>query len=1154
MSPELILTLNYDLIITSLNDTPYFTLGHSCIDVNIVNKSIFDVFTFKNDDINYIAKGIKNNTITNISAYCNNNLFNISINSIILRNDLVFVFTCFLLKDPDFTSADQKLELLTRIIDYTDQMVWTVALPKYNTVFLNSAVEKIYGYTIEDFFKFDNLWYKCVYVDDRDFVKEKMKEVIEKKFLVVKHRIVHKNGDIRWIKNHLAYWSGECGRPDYIHGIATDITSSVEDINISENQTSLLNSLLENLPDIVYAKSLNGVYLKCNKEFEIFNNLPASDIIGLNDFELFGENNARKFIEQDREIIQTGLPLTVKTILTSYSGIQKTFLTTKSPLRNGNNEIIGIIGVSRDITDTINAQQALNESEAKYRLVVNSLKEVVFQANELGVWLFLNPIWESISGYTVEESLYRSFENFLVPYEIQKNRIYFRELLSKDREYCKFETKLKTKGNEIKWIEIFAQLQTTETNQPITISGTITDISSRKEMEEKIYSLNLLHSLINEISSLLIQSNFNEISLSINKALNMLGDYANVDRVYIFEFDYLNNTMNNTYEWCAEGVTPEIDNLKNLPNDLIPRWFEKFNNNEYVYIHDVSQIEEEYLTEKEILEPQGIISLLTIPIFFIDKLVGFIGFDSVKKQREWDFEYIALLRLAAEIISGALHRRNFETELMRAKEISEKANTAKSEFIANMSHEIRSPMNAILGFSEILLNMVKTPQEKNFLNSILISGKTLLALINDILDLSKIESGRIELFKEPINLTSLIKEIEQIFSYQANNKKIEIKTVINFNNSYNFIIDEIRLRQVLFNLVGNAVKFTEEGSVIIETSFLINNDSPNFGTLIIKVKDSGIGISKEHFNLIFESFRQATNGETKKYGGTGLGLAISKRLVNLMGGEITVESEINKGSTFIVTIMNIELSENTSKNKTQTNQNNIQTKFLKSDILIIDDIDSNREIAKIILTELGLNVLQANSFNNAKPILDEIIPSVILMDIRMPDINGIEAAKKIRLMPNTNKTKIIAFTASSKSDKEIYGEFKFDGIIRKPIMRDKLIETLKDFIPFETDNNNKNDNNNITIKNNKFILDNKLIDDLENLIIPQIKMLKETVVMDDLDLLINNFKNLWNNSDNLIFYNEIKELQVAKTNYDFEQIGNILNLIHEIYIKAKNDK
>jgi hypothetical protein len=119
MSPELILTLNYDLIITSLNDTPYFTLGHSCIDVNIVNKSIFDVFTFKNDDINYIAKGIKNNTITNISAYCNNNLFNISINSITLRNDLVFVFTCFLLKDPDFTSADQKLELLTRIIDYT---------------------------------------------------------------------------------------------------------------------------------------------------------------------------------------------------------------------------------------------------------------------------------------------------------------------------------------------------------------------------------------------------------------------------------------------------------------------------------------------------------------------------------------------------------------------------------------------------------------------------------------------------------------------------------------------------------------------------------------------------------------------------------------------------------------------------------------------------------------------------------------------------------------------------------------------------------------------------------------------------------------------------------------------------------------------------
>jgi PAS domain S-box-containing protein len=272
-----------------------------------------------------------------------------------------------------------------------------------------------------------------------------MKEVIEKKFLVVKHRIVHKNGDIRWIKNHLAYWSGECGRPDYIHGIATDITSSVEDINISENQTSLLNSLLENLPDIVYAKSLNGVYLKCNKEFEIFNNLPASDIIGLNDFELFGENNARKFIEQDREIIQTGLPLTVKTILTSYSGIQKTFLTTKSPLRNGNNEIIGIIGVSRDITDTINAQQALNESEAKYRLVVNSLKEVVFQANELGVWLFLNPIWESISGYTVEESLYVRLKIFLFRTKFKRIEFILENCLQKIESIVNLKQNLKQK-------------------------------------------------------------------------------------------------------------------------------------------------------------------------------------------------------------------------------------------------------------------------------------------------------------------------------------------------------------------------------------------------------------------------------------------------------------------------------------------------------------------------------------------------------------------------------------------------------------------------------------------------------------------------------------------------------------------------------------
>jgi len=436
-------------------------------------------------------------------------------------------------------------------------------------------------------------------------------------------------------------------------------------------------------------------------------------------------------------------------------------------------------------------------------------------------------------------------------------------------------------------------------------------------------------------------------------------------------------------------------------------------------------------------------------------------------------------------------------------------------------------------------------------NNILLSGRTLLALINDILDLSKIESGKFELSKEPVNVTNLLKEFEQIFSFQTNSKKIDFHTLINFDPNYYFIIDEIRLRQVLFNLVGNAVKFTDKGNVTIEADFIFNKDSTNFGTLTIKVKDTGIGISKEHFDLIFESFRQVTIGESKKYGGTGLGLAISKRLVNLMGGEINVESEINLGSIFTVTLYNIEISKISTSNLPNSGLNIAQIKFANSDILIIDDNDYSREITKIMLTELGLTVFQAKSLQEAIHVLNEITPSVILLEFRMSNINGFEVAKKISSLPNAKGSKILAFTASSKSDNEILELFNFDDIIRKPIIKDKLIDTLKTFIPFATQIDLVDDIN-LHANNNNLVFNDKILSYFENIILPKINVLKEIVILDDLESLIKNFEQLWQDCNNLIFYDEIKKLQTAKENFDFEQIEKIINLINEKYLIFKS--
>lgn len=234
-----------------------------------------------------------------------------------------------------------------------------------------------------------------------------------------------------------------------------------------------------------------------------------------------------------------------------------------------------------------------------------------------------------------------------------------------------------------------------------------------KKSEEKLQSLNELHSLINQFSSLLIQANVNELHQAIDTTLQRLGDYAQVDRVYIFEHDSEKDEVNNTFEWCRAGITPEIENLQGIPFDAVPRWKEKFNANEHVYIPLVSEIAEEYHIEKGILEPQGIISLLALPIYYGERFIGFIGFDSVRNKREWSSEHIALLRLAGEIIAGSIYREQFEKEIIEARKIAEDANKAKSEFLANMSHEIRTPMNAILGFSEIMLNTNNDDKTKN---------------------------------------------------------------------------------------------------------------------------------------------------------------------------------------------------------------------------------------------------------------------------------------------------------------------------------------------------------------------------------------------------------------------------------------------------------
>ncbi len=394
-------------------------------------------------------------------------------------------------------------------------------------------------------------------------------------------------------------------------------------------------------------------------------------------------------------------------------------------------------------------------------------------------------------------------------------------------------------------------------------------------------------------------------------------------------------------------------------------------------------------------------------------------------------------------------QKQVEKELKDAKEAAEAANRSKSEFLANMSHEIRTPMNAILGFAEILSQKITDHQHRQYLKTILKSGETLLALINDILDLSKIESGKLELEYEPVNIRQMMTEIRQMFIPRAEQKNIELKTEIADEVPELLISDGVRLRQILINLVGNAIKFTDKGYVRIRINCEMEENTvvPSSCTLHFEIEDTGIGIPDNQQTLIFESFRQQEGQKNRKYGGTGLGLTISKKLAELMNGNISLQSREGIGSRFGVRLNHLKIADPTECHDNPSQIRDIPADFDPASILLVDDVRANRELIKGYLEDSRLRFIEADSGDNALQILHEKMPDLILMDLRMPGRDGYEITGEIRKNDMFSHIPIIAMTASVMKEDEIRIQGLFDGYLKKPVSLKFLIEELKQFLP-----------------------------------------------------------------------------------------------------------
>ena len=899
-------------------------------------------------------------------------------------------------------------------------------------IFASENAEDLFGYSHKEFTDGTIKIYETVFSEDLPVVRDEIFKLIKKGVSTTlkldPYRIVTKQKTIKWVKANIDIIRNEEGEVTRVQGIVEDYTErkKVEDDFFKTNQ--LIKDQFNNTPLASIITDNNFNVIEWNNSAKRIFGYSLEEVIGKNVNDLIVPSNVKKDILQLRETIigeKGGFRNTNENIRKDGEIIICDWYNVT--LKDSCNNIIGIASLADDITDKIHSKKMMEKSEKKYKDIFEKSYDAVLILKD-NVFVDCNAATLKMFGYETKEELFSKHPAELSPeFQVNNENSFDKAeqliLNAIESGSSRFRWNHKRKNGEVFLVDVTLTL-IEDIDNKATIHTVLKDISAeyKKEQIETI--------LYNISKAVLTIDDLDDFSSYIKRELHKVIDTSN------FYIALLNEK---TDMLKMAIMVDEKDHVDEFPaENSLTGYVIKMN--KPLMIDLKTHVD---LVEKGILKMVGAKSKIWVgaPLKMYNKVIGAIAVQSYTNENAYKEEDLQLLEFVADQIGNSIQRKNIEDELKKALLKAQESDKLKSAFLANMSHEIRTPMNGIIGFSELLLDAnIQEKDKKRYANIIVNSSKQLLNIVNDILDISKIEAGVIKMNYQSTSINKLIDELFIFYKPIAFESNIEIRGHKGLDSSKSIIeIDGPKLHQVLTNLLSNAFKFTNEGSIEFGYS-LKNND------LLFFVKDTGIGIEEDMQQVIFDRFTQAELNLKKQSKGTGLGLAISKKFIEIFKGEIWLESSAN-GTTFYFTIPYSKSKFTTPISVIVPKTKIIPIENMELTILIAEDEEYNMLYINELLSNTNIKIIEA--FNGKEAIeLAQKHPEIVMifMDIKMPMVNGYEAMHEIKkVKPTLPIVALSAFAMESDRDKAL--QEGFDDYLTKPLDRKKLFEIMSRYAP-----------------------------------------------------------------------------------------------------------